>query len=61
MTGGLSCTLHLLFSVQRRDSVDSLSLHFKKKQMDVKYGVREASPCSRDVAVVTVSGTPSTL
>lgn len=33
----------------------------KTKQMDIKYEVRGVLPCSKDVAVVTVSGTPSTL
>lgn len=49
------------FLFRKNDFCDNFSLHFKKKQMDMKYGVRGVSPCSRDVAVVTVSGIPSTL
>lgn len=41
--------------------LDSFPPRFTMKQTDVKYGVSGDSPCSRDVAVVTVSGTPSTL
>lgn len=36
----LSTKTHLLFFCRKSDFLDSFSLHFKMKQMDVKYGVR---------------------
>lgn len=48
--------IHLLFSCRK-----SLFSFISTKQMDMKYEVSGVLPCSKDVAVVTVSGTPSTL